>query len=139
MSNPSRTIALLGYAGLIPFAVPALLVATGSEYAGPARVIAGAYAFGIVSFLCGSWWGLALRSGSNRVLWLSNLYFLVAFFAFVFAPAWWALAAAILLMSLFFAEQNTALFSGLPQHYRRLRIVLTGVAALSMLTIHLLA
>ena len=137
MANPSRTIALLGYAGLIPFVVLAAAVVFGSEYANPARVIAAAYAFGSISFLCGSWWGLALRSGSNRVLWLSNLYFLVGFFAFVFAPAWWALAAAILLMSLFFAEQNTALFSGLPENYRRMRIVLSGIAALSMLAIHL--
>ena len=137
--NPGaqRIVDLLGYAGLIPFVLPAIYVWVSDEHVALAVTIGNAYAFGIICFLTGSWWGLALHSGSQRLLWLSNLYFLVAFFIFLFAAAWWALAAAILLMSIFFAEQNTSLFSQLTTRYRRIRTILTSVAAASMLAIHL--
>lgn len=132
-----RITRILGYAGLIPFVVPALLVALESEYSELMISAAGAYAFGIICFVTGSWWGIALQPGSRSALLLSNLYFLVAFFIFLFALQWWALAAAILLMSIFFAEQNTSLFPAFPEHYRKLRTVLTLVACSSMLVIHL--
>ena len=137
MINAQSTTRVLGYAGLIPFVIPALLVVSGSEYAELSRVIAGAYAFGIISFICGSWWGMALNSGSARALLFSNLYFLTALSIFLFASDWWPLAAAILLMSLLFAEQNSALFPKFPDRYRNMRVMLTLVASASMLTLHL--
>jgi hypothetical protein len=137
MSGSQRVTNLLGYAGLIPFVIPALLVASDSGYAEFSRGFAGAYAFGIISFLTGSWWGLSLDRDSRMPLVLSNLYFLVALFIFVFATQWWALAAAVLLMSIFFAEQNSSLFSGFSAHYRKMRMLLTMVASASMLTLHL--
>ena len=128
---------LLGFAGLIPFVVPAVLVVVQSRWAPLALDFGQAYAFGIISFLCGSWWGMGLQQDNSKALWLSNLYFLVALFIFVFAAQWWSLAAAILLMSLFFAENSSSLFPGIGPDYRKMRAILTFVAGLSMLTLHL--
>lgn len=137
MTGSQRVTSLLGYAGLIPFVVPALLVAFDTEYAVFWGGFAGVYAFGIISFLTGSWWGLSLNRDARMPLLLSNLYFLVALLTFVFALQWWALAAAILLMSIFFAEQNSSLFADFSPSYRKMRMVLTMVASASMLTLHL--
>lgn len=135
MTRP--VIQMLGYAGLVPFVAAALLVVLDSQYAIVARSLGEAYAFGIICFLCGSWWGMALDSGPRKALVLSNAYMLTAFFIFALAREWWSLAAAILLMSILFAEHNTGLFKDLPGHYRKLRSILTMVASASMLTLHL--
>lgn len=137
MEASRPVIRLLGYAGLIPFVLPVLLVLAGWQHAALARGAAEIYAFGIVSFLCGSWWGLSLRDDSPRAFWLSNLFFLLAFFIYLVASAWWPLAAAIILISLLFAEQGQGLFSPFPPHYRKLRIQLSAVAAASMLLLQL--
>jgi len=139
MNNSTGTIRLLGYAGLIPFIIPALLVASASEYAQQALSFAGVYAFGITSFLCGSWWGAALDSGSSKILWFSNLYFLTALVIFVFAPFWWPLAAAVMLIAILCAEIVSGLFPELTVAYRKMRVLLTLIAAASMLAIHLSA
>ena len=46
----------LGYLGLIPFIIPAILIATNSGYSDFAIKIVEIYAFGIICFLTGSWW-----------------------------------------------------------------------------------
>lgn len=139
MSDATSTIRLLGYGGLIPFAVPASLIVAGI---GPLPIllwIVNAYAFGIVCFLTGSWWGMALKSGRSRALVMSNLYFLAAAAVFLFAPAWWPLLAAVLLVALYLAEQHTALFPPTPPAYRSLRAQLTVVASLSLLAVQFAA
>ncbi len=133
MQSSRPVVRLLGYAGLLPFVVPVIMVYLGTPFAAQARGVAEVYAFGIISFLCGSWWGLSLRDDSPKVFWLSNLIFLLAFFIFLFATAWWPLAAAIILTSLLFAEQGNTLFDPFPEHYRKLRIHLTAVASAAML------
>jgi hypothetical protein len=95
------------------------------------------YAFGIICFLTGSWWGMGLLPGSRPALLLSNLYFLIAFFIFLFAVDVWALAAAVLLIGIFLAEQRSSLFPEFPASYRVMRTMLTLIASASMLTIHL--
>lgn len=137
MTSAQRTTSSLGYAGLIPFVIPALLVVFGSEHSELSRLIAGAYAFGIICFLCGSWWGMALNNGSVKALLFSNVYFLTALFIFLFAPAWWPLAAAVLLISILIAERSLALFPEFPANYRKMRLLLTSIASASMLTLHL--
>ena len=139
MTASQRIMLLLGYAGLIPFVIPAVVVVMGAEYSNLALRIAEAYAFGIISFLTGSWWGMALNRDSGKTLLLSNLYFLVGLLIFVFALQWWALAAAILLMSIYFAEQTSSIFADLDSRYRKMRVLLTMVASASMLTLHLAA
>jgi len=137
MASSRQVANLLGIAGLIPFVAPAALVAIGSENAELYRRIGEVYAFGIICFLTGSWWGMSLKRENGRALLLSNLYFLAAFFVFLFAAQWWSLAAAVLLMSLFFAENSGSLFPDLDAHYRKLRAILTMVAGVSMLTLYL--
>lgn len=136
-SNLIGVTRLLGYLGLIPFVVPAILVAIDSPYSSLSQLIAYAYAFGIISFLTGSWWGQGLSNSKPVLLVLSNLFFLTAFFVFFMAEQWWALTATILLISIFFAEKTSSLFADLPQHYRSMRAILTLFASLSMLVIHL--
>ena len=82
---------------------------------------------------------MALDNGSPKALLFSNLYFLTALSVFLFAAPWWPLAAAILLMTILLAEQNSTLFSRFPVGYRKMRILLTLVASASMLALHLAA
>lgn len=137
MSSSQRVINTLGYAGLIPFVIPALLIILGSEYSQFLTSLVGSYAFGIICFLTGSWWGMGLLPGSRSALLLSNLYFLIAFFIFLFAIEVWVLASAVLLIGIFLAEQRSSLFPEFPASYRVMRTMLTLIASASMLAIHL--
>ena len=129
------TINTLGYAGLIPFVATAILIAAGSAYSDIAAPVADLYAFGIICFLTGTWWGVAIGDNRRNLILLSNLYFLVAFLALVFAPAWWPLFAALLLLAIFAIEQVS--LPTLPRFYRRMRSVLTIVAGCSMAVIYI--
>jgi len=122
---------VLGYAGLIPFVLPALLVLSGSDH-GAVTALAGSYALAIICFICGSWWGMAQASGARATLWLSNAYLLVALLLYLFASEWWSLSAAFLLVGAWVCEQNEELFPTYPQDYRRMRTILTLIAAISM-------
>jgi len=137
MFSSQRVINTLGYAGLIPFVVPALLIILDSEHSSFLITFTGSYAFGIICFLTGSWWGMGLLPGSRLALLLSNLYFLIAFFIFLFAAEVWALAAAVLLVGIFLAEQRSSLFPEFPTSYRLMRAVLSLIASASMMLIHL--
>lgn len=137
MSSAQRVINSLGYAGLIPFIVPAAMIAANSEHSAFLINFSGAYAFGIICFLSGSWWGMALVPGSRSALLLSNLYFLIAFFIFLFAGQVWSIAAAVLLIGIYLAEQHSSLFPEFPKTYRKMRALLTLLASVSMLGIHI--
>lgn len=125
----------LGYAGLTPFVVPAILVAMGHEHSGHAIGIANAYAFGIICFLTGTWWGVGIKSESNRLLILSNVVFVAAFLVFGFASQSLALVLAVILACIFVIEKSDTSFSQLDPAYRRMRMVLTTIATLSMLVV----
>lgn len=139
MPGSRQIYSLLGFAGLIPFVAAAALAAMEIDNAELFRRIGEVYAFGIICFLTGSWWGMSLKRENGKALLLSNLYFLAAFFIFLFAAEWWSLAAAILLMSLFFAEYSGSLFPDLGAYYRKLRALLTLVASVSMLALYMTA
>jgi len=62
---------------------------------------------------------------------------LIAFFIFLFANQFWPLAAAVLLMGIYLAEQHSTLFPQFPEAYRKMRTVLTLIATVSMLAIHI--
>jgi len=126
----------LGYAGLIPFVVPAVLAAAAPARADIAINIAEAYALAIICFLCGSWWGAARDSNSRAALILSNLYLLLSLGLFLFARQWWPLAAAVLLAGTWLCEQNGRMFPSNPPDYRRMRAILSLVSAASMALIH---
>lgn len=59
----------LGYAGLLPQAAAAAVVASRSEWRYPAITMAYAYSALILSFLGGLWWGLAARQPANAPGW----------------------------------------------------------------------
>jgi hypothetical protein len=128
----------LGYAGLIPFVASAALVTSGSAYAETAGHIADLYAFGIICFLAGSWWGMNCANGNRAVILLSNIYFVLAFLILTLTPGWWPLAASILLIAIFATESNKSLFPGLSAAYRKMRSLLTLISAGSMFSIHFL-
>ncbi|MEM7564415.1 MAG: DUF3429 domain-containing protein, partial [Pseudomonadota bacterium] len=118
----------LGLAGLIPFLVPVILIASGSSYGPYAGWIANAYALGIICFLTGSWWGMGLAPENRWLLVMSNVIFLLAIAAFLFMQAWWSMAAALLLGLLFLGELNGSLFENMTRQYRSLRAALTLIA-----------
>ena len=127
----------LGYAGLIPFIIPAILVVVATGDTDIAILVAETYAFGIICFLTGSWWGMASGPGNRVVIVLSNVYFIIAFLLMLFAPGWWSLAASILLIGIFGLEQKRSLFPALEGYYRNMRAILTLFSSGSMLVIHL--
>lgn len=135
--QPRTTVRILGYAGLLPFVIPAALILTTTSYTGFANVTANAYAFGIICFLSGSWWGMGCNTDSRHLVVLSNVYFLLAFLAFLLTPSWWSLVASLLLIGAFVLEQNRLLFPKMPTYYRTMRAILTLVSGSSMLIIFL--
>jgi hypothetical protein len=130
-------IRTLGYLGLIPFIIPAALVATNSVYSDFAIQIVETYAFGIICFLTGSWWGMSSAIDNRALIFLSNLYFVTAFLLLFLAPLWWSFAASVLLISIFALEQKKSLFPPLPQFYCQMRAILTIFSSCSMLVVHI--
>lgn len=135
--QPRTTVRFLGYAGLLPFVISAFLVLTSASYSGFASITANAYAFGIICFLVGGWWGMGYSADNRHLVLLSNVYFLLAFLVFLFTPAWWPLVASLLLIGAFALEQNRLLFPNLPAYYRTMRAILTLGSGGSMLVIFL--
>lgn len=131
-SDPKGVMRGLGYAGLIPFVVPAVVAVAVPAQADMAVVIAEHYALAIICFLCGSWWGAARVSNSSAALIPSNVYLLLALALFLFARQWWPLAAALLLAGSWLFERNGRMFPSNPPDYLRMRGVLSLVAAASM-------
>ncbi|MFT4649926.1 MAG: hypothetical protein ACI9AP_000092, partial [Flavobacteriales bacterium] len=95
MMSARSIIRTLGYLGLIPFIIPAILVATNSDQADLAIQVAEAYAFGIICFLTGSWWGMSSSNDNRALILLSNFYFLTAFLLLFLAPLWWSFSASV--------------------------------------------
>lgn len=123
----------LGYSGLIPFVVLSIWLALNPTDA-LAKNALGLYGFGIFSFLCGAWWlgdSPARKEAFKRVL--SNVLFLIAFFAMVFFEAHqlWVLAA--LFVVLYGVEHHSPLFYPFNPKYRLMRQCLTSVVAVSLL------
>lgn len=137
MVTSTRIVNLLGYAGLLPFVVPAVLVLSDSEYSALSRTITGVYAFGIIAFLSGSWWGLALTPGRGVVLLVSNICFLLALLCFLFLPQWWALMSALLLLGILLTERYADFMPFLDDGYRSLRRNLTLIAGGSLLALQI--
>lgn len=137
MFSARQIIFALGFAGLIPFVIPAIALSLNFDNSELALRIVDAYAFGIICFLCGSWWGMALHYGNRGALLLSNVLLLTAFFVYSFGIQWWALTACLLLIGLLVIELNTSIVPMLSKHYRNMRTVLTLAASCSMLVIHL--
>jgi hypothetical protein len=140
MSGPQipRNAALLGYAGIIPFAALAALYVIGFEIAGR-DTLSGFVTYGavILSFLGGIRWGSAVAAGNGRSagLGFSVLPSLWAFFFLWWAEpttAAWGMFAGFVLLGL---ADGFFLVPGLPAWMRRLRLRLTAAVAVCHLPV----
>ncbi len=127
-----RNAALLGYAGVIPFAVLAAVYTLGFEFAGR-DVLFGLVAYGavILSFLGGIRWGSAVATGNGRPIGL-GFSVLPSLWAFFFlwwgdsSTAAWGMFAGFVLLGL---ADGFFVAPGLPAWMRRLRLRLTAAVA----------
>ena len=131
------SINILGYAGLIPFISLAVLssVLTDNSLAIASLAL---YAFGIFTFLCGAWWPTADMHDAKfwRIV-LSNILFLIAFFTFLLLPDQWLAIGAGLFILVRAIERFSTLIPKTSDTYSQLRMILTIVASLSMITTYL--
>jgi hypothetical protein len=131
------SINILGYAGLIPFISLAVLssVLTDNSLAIASLAL---YAFGIFTFLCGAWWPTADMHDAKfwRIV-LSNILFLIAFFTFLLLPDQWLAIGAGLFILVWAIERFSTLIPKTSDTYSQLRMILTIVASLSMITTYL--
>ena len=127
-------VKLLGYAGLLPFvglALATLIYAGNNLFVDALKL----YSFGIFAFMCGAWW--PSQDIQHAKFWrtvLSNLFFLVAFFTYLFFAELWLPVGAGLFMLLWSIEHFTALVPNSTAAYRKFRFVLSLIASLSMLS-----
>lgn len=135
MSTLPTVATLLGRAGLLPFvAAPLALATLGEEHRALVSGLLADYAFGIIAFLPGIWWGLALVRRRAPVLLMSNAIFLGALAGKWILPDGKFLPfAAALLGLMLLVERSHTLFRPQPAYYARLRIELTVVAGLALL------
>jgi len=75
------TATLLGLAGLIPFCLAPLGIGQDADHEGLYSELLANYALGIICFLVGIWWGLALIRRSTVALIISNALVIVSFAA----------------------------------------------------------
>jgi hypothetical protein len=131
------SIKILGYAGIIPFISLAVLssVLTDNSLAIASLAL---YAFGIFTFLCGAWWPTADMHDAKfwRIV-LSNILFLIAFFTFLLLPDQWLAIGAGLFILVWAIERFSTLIPKTSDTYSQLRMILTIVASLSMITTYL--
>ncbi len=93
-----------------------------------------AYAFGILTFLLGAWWGIALLKRFPSVLLLSNAVFLLLLSTYLLLPvSLFFLAAAACFLVVLWTERRHALFAPQPGYYARLRIQLSTVASVTLI------
>lgn len=125
---------LAGYAGLIPFVIPLLVIWFEPDHTGTAIAVQHAYAALILSFLGGIYWGLALMRHMPGWFWLSVLPTLWAWPALLLVPS----AAGTLMLASGFALMvllDTAARRGeiIRTWFFRLRITLSTVAVVTLL------
>jgi len=133
MKATPRVALVLGYAGLLPFVLSALLVLfiPAVEQFVSAGLLG--YAVAIISFLGGSWWGMALLRRQPRILIASNCIVILAWGgAWLLAEGHALLLMSALLVALLLIENKHPMFNPQPRYYRRLRLVLTSIAVLTL-------
>lgn len=127
MENRQKTARTLGWAGLIPFA--ALAATAVIDAPEPVQHLLVGYAVAILAFLNGSLWAGALQRPSDvpAPLIASNLLLLAALPALLMplsaAAGWLAL-----MFVLHLAAEWRWVLAGHPGWYRRMRLLLSGIA-----------
>jgi hypothetical protein len=125
---------MLGWAGLLPFIALALAMLLLPGMAATAADLLSHYAFGILCFLLGTWWGIGvMRPDPAPLLW-SNALFIALFFArSLLQGAPFMVVAALLFLVLLLVERRLSAFRRQPAYYATLRARLSLVAAASLL------
>lgn len=125
-----RHATALACSGLLPYVAAPLAIAAWPQFSQLTLDLIAHYSFGIICFLLGAWWGMALIRRDPPALWLSNGLFIVAFAARGLLPIlWWLGTAAALMLLIWLIEGRLPLFDPQPTYYRRLRGALSWVAA----------
>ena len=141
-SDPRRMARLLGYAGLIPFYLPAIatLLPGGIDSLILVLLVQVAYGAVIASFLGAVYWGVAIRDGGSdaglliRSVVPGLLGWAIVILALLAVPLWFPLALSILLFAGLYLNDRHAVQSGLlPDWYGALRLPLTLLVILSFL------
>jgi hypothetical protein len=125
---------LLGWAGLLPFLALSIGMLLLPAEASIAAGLLAHYAFGILCFLLGTWWGIGvMRPDPSPLLW-SNALFVVLFFArALLHGAYFMVAAALLFVLLLLLERRLPAFRRQPAYYVALRTRLSLVAAAALM------
>ena len=124
----------LGWGGLLPFLVLPTLLALDPVRRTLWESALAAYSLGILCFLLGTWWGLALVRRYSSALLLSNTLFLLAFFSFLLLPLRpYLIIAATLFITLILIERKHPLFQLQPAYYSQLRLMLSVTASVALL------
>jgi hypothetical protein len=131
--NTSRSAWLLGIAGLIPFAIPALMALAGQPHWLSAQHSYGAC---ILAFLGAVHWGPALNGSAKQpailLVW-GVVPSLLAWVALQWLPNQTASVLAVSLAITWIADLALARLHRWPAYYLPLRTVLTAVACVSLM------
>jgi len=135
-----RTATLLGVAGLTPFCALPLAIWLDPHHGRLYAELLANYALAILCFLVGIWWGLALIRRSASALVASNAVVIIVFFGrSLLAHTPFFLGCAVLLIGTLLFERHHVLFKPQPAYYARLRVALSGVAAVMLIVAAALA
>ena len=122
----NSTVKQLGYAGLLPFFGLALASHLLPSVQHELRAALASYAFAIICFLVGSWWGMALIRKNVSGLVLSNVITLVVVAgSIMLTTQQFLLFEMLVLQALWLVESIFPLFKRQPDYYRRMRMVLS--------------
>ena len=138
----SRTYSMLAMAGVTPFVACALLPLVGIESIpafGALDRLAATYGLAIVSFLAGIHWATQIyepQESSFNLLLISNVVFLLVWFAFVLGDLQLALGAQLVALLVLLGIDRWLYTTGLiTRHYLNVRTVATSLAVVSLLVI----
>ncbi len=127
----------LSYAGILPMALSLVFISDPVF-----QTILKFYSLGILCFVAGSWWGIALVQSDQAQVPLfelvsSNVLTLLAIGAVLMLDSAAFLALAVLFLVLYLGEARLDVFKGQPHYYRRMRRRVSGMVVFLHLTAYL--
>lgn len=142
----STLLSILMVAGVVPFlgaAIALLAQVRDLPLLGSLEFLFLSYAFGICSFMLGSYWGLSLgqqggeKDDSDKLMVLTNVTFLLAWFCWIFdVPKPILLVVfAFIFIKLLLIDRRLLAEHRIEAHYFRLRALVTSLVCLSLLLV----
>ena len=128
------TARALGWAGLLPFIALAAAMLLLPAMAAPAADLLAHYAFGILCFLLGTWWGIGvMRPDPAPLLWSNGLFIALFVARAMLQGAPFLVISALLFVVVLLVARHLPAFRRQPAYYRALRARLSLVAATALL------